>query len=59
MIELLLFLALIGVIAWALVTYLPMPQPVKTVIVVAAVLICVLILVRALGLDLAVPRLGT
>jgi hypothetical protein len=56
MIELLLFMAVIGLVAWALVTYVPMPAPVKTVIVVAAALICVLLLVRALGLDLAVPR---
>lgn len=58
---LLVWFALIGLIAWALITYVPMPQSIKTVIVIAAVLFCVIILLQALGVDLnsgpTVPRL--
>jgi hypothetical protein len=58
MIELLLLMALIGVIAWALVTYVPMAPPVKTIIIIAAAIFCVLLLVRAFGVDIGVPRLA-
>jgi hypothetical protein len=55
MIELILLMALIGVIAWAIVTYVPMPQPIRTVIIVAAAIFCILLLLRALGLDIGAP----
>jgi hypothetical protein len=51
MIELLLLMALIGVVAWAIVTYVPMPQPIKTVIIIAAAIFCILLLARAFGID--------
>ncbi len=58
---LLFWFAIIGLIAWALITYVPMPQPIKTVIVIAAVVFCVIILLQALGVSLnsgpTVPRL--
>ena len=58
---LLLWFAIIGLIAWALITYLPMPQAIKTVITVAAAICCILILLSALGVGLGsgptVPRL--
>ena len=53
--------AILGCIAWALVTYVPMPQPVKTLIVVAVVLFLVLVLCRATGIltyDYAIPRIN-
>jgi hypothetical protein len=49
-IELLLLLAIIGLVAWALTKLVPMPQPVATVIIVVAVLLCLLVALRALGL---------
>jgi hypothetical protein len=49
-IELLIILAVIGLVAWALTKLVPMPQPIQTVIIVIAVLLCLLVVVRALGL---------
>jgi hypothetical protein len=58
MIELLVTLAIIGLIAWVLTALVPMPQQIKTVIIVVAVLICLLIVLRAFGgVDLAIPRI--
>ena len=58
----LIWLAVIGVIAWALVTFIPMPQGIKTVIIIVAVVIAVLIAASAFGiidnLDMKVPHLG-
>lgn len=48
-------MAVVGLVAWALVTYVPMPQGVKTVIVIAAVIVCVLYLLHALGIGLPNP----
>ena len=57
-IELLIIIAIIGLIAWALIQLVPMPAPIRTVIVVVAVLFCLLLVLRSLGgLDLAItPR---
>lgn len=52
---LLLVLAVIGVVAWALVTYLPMPAAVKTTIVVVAVMACVLYALHAMGIGVPNP----
>ena len=49
-ISFLLFCAVIGLICWLLVTFIPMPQQIKTIIVVAAVIFIVLILLQATGL---------
>lgn len=56
-IELLLVLAAIGLVAWALTTWVPMAPAMKTVIIAAAVLFSVLIVLRALGLDVPIQRL--
>lgn len=48
-------LAVIGVVAWALVTYVPMPAPVKTVIIVVAVIACVLYALHAMGIGVPNP----
>ena len=59
MIGLFLLMAVIGVVAWLIVTYIPMPSAIKTVIVVFAVIFCVLIGLSAVGIypagDIAVP----
>lgn len=57
---LLVVLAIVGLIAWGLITWVPMPQGVKTVIVVVAVIACVIIALNAFGVHLpnpAVPHL--
>lgn len=57
LIELLLVIALVGCVAWFLATQIPMLGPFATLIKIIAAVFCVLILVRALGLDVAVPRI--
>lgn len=42
--------AIIGLVVWLLVTYIPMPQPIRTLIVVVAVLVLVLYLIQGIGL---------
>lgn len=54
-IVLLVLIAVIGLAAWALVTYVPMPQGIKTVIVVVAVVACILYALHAMGIG--VPKL--
>ncbi len=49
-IGLLVILALIGLVAWLLVRFVPMPAQMQTVITAAAVVIAILILLQALGL---------
>ncbi len=46
---LLLTLAMIGLVAWLLVTYVPMPSGVKTVIIIVAVVACVAYALQAFG----------
>ena len=52
MIGLLLMLALLGVIAWALVTYVPMPQGIKTLIIVVTIVCAFLYVLSAFGVGL-------
>lgn len=52
---LLFIMAIIGVAAYLMVTYLPMPAPVKTAIVVVAVICCVLIALHAMGIRVPNP----
>jgi hypothetical protein len=56
-VEFLLVCALAGVVTWLIVTLVPMPSPVRTVIIAATVVFLVLVFVRAAGLDVAIPRL--
>lgn len=53
---LLIILALLGLVAWALTTYVPMAPGMARLIQVAAIVIGVLIVLQALGL---LPTLGT
>jgi len=58
---LLVWFALIGLVAYLLIRFIPMTPGVQTVIKVAAVILCVLILISALGIGLnsgpLVPRI--
>lgn len=55
---LLLIIAIIGLIAWAITTVVPMPQPFKTLIIVVALLLCLFVVYKAFGGgSLAVPRI--
>jgi hypothetical protein len=49
LIGLLIVLALIGVLAWALTTYVPMPPPIKGVIVVVCVVVAIFVALGAFG----------
>lgn len=60
MISLLITLAVVGVILWLVLTYIPMPAPIKQVIIVVAVICIVVYVLRAFGVwgsDVPVPQL--
>lgn len=48
-------LAFIGVVAWGIVMYIPMPAPVRTVIIVVAVVACILYAFHAMGIGIPNP----
>ena len=50
LISIIITLVVLGVVWWLVTTYIPMPQPVKTVITVIAVLLLCLWLLRVFGL---------
>jgi hypothetical protein len=50
MLMLLLTLAVFGFVVWLIVTYIPMPAPVRNVIVVIAVIILLLWFIRYAGM---------
>lgn len=52
---LLVLLAAIGCGAWALITYVPMPAGVRTVIIIVAVIGCVLLALHAFGIGVPNP----
>jgi hypothetical protein len=51
----------VGVVVWALTTYVPMPEQIKTLIIFAAVIVLVFILLKAFGIfggsDIPIPKL--
>ena len=58
-IEFTIIAALLGLFAWAVTTYVPMPGPIKKVIVIAVVVVVVALLLSAMGIigrDVAIPR---
>lgn len=58
MIGLILMLALLGLIVWAVITFIPMPQPLKTVIVAVVVIAAIIYVLGAFGFgDIAIPRI--
>jgi hypothetical protein len=56
MIELILMIALFGLLCYLVITYIPMPAPFQQVIIVLAVICVILYLVRLFGFDLPVPH---
>lgn len=57
MIGLILTLAIIGFIVWLIVTYIPMPQVMKTAICVIVAICVIIYLLQVFGFtDLPVPR---
>jgi hypothetical protein len=50
LLQVVLTLAIIGLIVWLIVTYIPMPDVVKKVIMVLVAIVMILYLARALGL---------
>ncbi len=56
MIELILGLALFGLLVYLVTTYIPMPAPFQQIIIVLAVICMILYLVRLFGFDLPVPH---
>ncbi len=55
LLELVIFIAIIGLVIWAITAIVPMPAPFKTVIYVIGALICLIFLLKALpnlGIDL-------
>lgn len=58
LITLVLVLAIVGFLLWLIVTYIPMPEPFKKVIVVVVVIVLVLYLLQLFGIvGPSVPRL--
>ena len=57
MISILITLILVGVLLWFVQTYIPMAQPIKTLITVVVVIFVLLWLVQIFGIvDIPVPR---
>ncbi len=55
MIYLMLYLAVIGLMAWALVTYVPMPAGIQKVIIIVAIVACVIVALNAFNVHLPSP----
>ena len=49
-------IALVGFIVWMLITYVPMPAPIRTALVVIVVIVLILWAIRFLGLPIANVR---
>jgi hypothetical protein len=56
LIQLIVILAVLGFALYMVLTYVPMPQPVKTVIVGIAVLALVVLILQAIGVDSGLGR---
>jgi hypothetical protein len=62
LISLVITLAVVGVLLWLILTYIPMAQPIKNIITVVVVICVILWLLQAFGVlgganDIRVPRL--
>lgn len=59
MIGLMLTLAMMGLILYLIITYIPMPPAFRTIILVVAVIILILYLMSVFGIaDMSVPRVS-
>ncbi len=58
---LVLFIVILGIVAWLINTYLPLPAPFKTIILVILIVVAVVVTLNAFGLlgslNTAVPHL--
>jgi hypothetical protein len=55
---LVIWLALLGLLVWLVTTYIPMPEPIKRLIVIVVVVLVVLWIVQLVGfIGPSVPRL--
>jgi hypothetical protein len=58
MIQLIFTITLLGLLVWAIVTYIPMPELFKKAIMVIAVICLILYLIGVFGIaDIPIPRL--
>jgi hypothetical protein len=57
LIEFIVVAAVIGLAVYLITTYIPMPEPIRKIIIVVACLVVLLVLVRALVGDIQMPRL--
>lgn len=55
MISLILTIAILGLLVWAIITYVPMPQPFQGIIVIIAVLVVVAMLLGGGGVGFGAP----
>jgi hypothetical protein len=53
MVELLIYIVIIGLVAWVLTQLVPMPPAVRTVLIAVAILIILLVVLRNLGVEAA------
>lgn len=58
MVTLILTIAIVGFLAWAVVAFIPMPEKVKTVIYVVAGIVIIALVLNAFGLDVPVPQIS-
>ena len=56
MIGLILTLAVIGLLVYLIVTFIPMPQPFRTIIIAIAAIVAIIYLIQVLGFDLPLPH---
>lgn len=50
LISIIITLAVFGFIAWLILTYIPMPQPIKQIVVVIMVIVLILFLLQLIGI---------
>jgi hypothetical protein len=59
-IEFLILCLVLGLILWLINTYAPIPQQIKTIMLVAVVIVLIIVLLRAMGIfsgaDMQIPR---
>ena len=56
MIGLILTLAVIGLLVYLIVTFIPMPAPFRTIIIAIAAIVAIIYLIQVLGFDLPLPH---
>jgi hypothetical protein len=45
----LLWIALIGLVCWLLIYFIPMPEPFPRIIIVCGIILCVVVILKVLG----------